>query len=129
MKITICTHGDDVDVLVETEDEIKQVEPKVEIRKKPMITPDEPEEIEPEKQKEEPKTEINKKLAENILKERVKNKWTQSALGQLTGTTQAAVSSWERGIREPEEETMKRLAHVFKCDAEFLKGEQEERQK
>ncbi len=47
-------------------------------------------------------------------------RWTQAALGQLLGVSQAKISLWERGSSTPSEEEREWLDSVFSEEAERL---------
>lgn len=57
-----------------------------------------------------------------IRQERQKKGLSQEQLGDLLGMTKTAVSSWERGVREPQIDTINKLIEIFDCTADYLLG-------
>ncbi len=60
-------------------------------------------------------------MAQRITRERKRLKLSQQQLADLVGVGQTAVSNWEVGKREPEEENIQALADVFGCTAIWLR--------
>lgn len=46
----------------------------------------------------------------------------QADLAQQLGVSQATLSNWERGIHDPANETLTRLANFFGCSVDYLLG-------
>lgn len=59
----------------------------------------------------------------NRIKElRIATGLRQGDLAQTLNVTQAAVSAWELGRREPDLETLRRIAEIFNCSIDELLG-------
>ncbi len=59
----------------------------------------------------------------NRIKEiRLANNMKQSDLAKALNVTQAAVSAWEVGRREPDFEALRRMSEVFDCSIDELLG-------
>lgn len=43
--------------------------------------------------------------------------WTQGQLAKALGTSVAAISEWERGLREPRAKRIPKIAKLFKMDS------------
>lgn len=59
-------------------------------------------------------------LSKNLQSQRKLAGLTQEALAQRIGTTRQAVSSWERGITEPDISTLETLASIYAVDINTL---------
>lgn len=60
------------------------------------------------------------------IKECLKNKnLSQQELADLIGTTQTTISRWALGIREPDLDSLMRLAYYLKEDPNYLLGYEE----
>ena len=59
-------------------------------------------------------------LSENIAILRKQNKMSQSDLANILYVTPQAISRWERGETEPDVDTIKKLAEVFKVSVEEI---------
>ena len=59
-------------------------------------------------------------LSENIVILRKQNEMSQSDLANILFVTPQAISRWERGETEPDIETIKKLAEVFKVSVEEI---------
>ena len=59
-------------------------------------------------------------LSENIAILRKQNKMSQSDLANILFVTPQAISRWERGETEPDVDTIKKLAEVFKVSVEEI---------
>ena len=59
-------------------------------------------------------------LSENIAILRKQNKMSQSELANILFVTPQAISRWERGETEPDIDTIKKLAEVFKVSIEEI---------
>ena len=51
---------------------------------------------------------------------------TQSQLGEFIGAKKSAVSLWESGKRQPDQETLVRLAAYFEVTVDYLLGRDEQ---
>lgn len=65
-------------------------------------------------------TAIRKKFGENLRALRMSRGYSQMRFSELLDVTQAAVSSWETGIREPEFSIVFRIADQFKVPVSSL---------
>lgn len=54
-------------------------------------------------------------LGKNIMEFRRKNNLTQSELGQKLSISAQAVSKWEKGLSEPDIDTIKKMCEIFSC--------------
>lgn len=59
-------------------------------------------------------------LAKSLQSRRKATGLTQEALAQRIGTTRQAISSWERGITEPDISTLEKLADIYAVDINAL---------
>ena len=59
-------------------------------------------------------------LSENIAILRKQNEMSQSDLANILYVTPQAISRWERGETEPDVDTIKKLAEVFKVSVEEI---------
>lgn len=57
---------------------------------------------------------------EQIKFYRLANNLTQAQLANILGVTKAAVSTWEKGKRNPDTLTLKKLAALFDCTLDDL---------
>ena len=53
------------------------------------------------------------KFGENLKSIRIQRGYTQERLAKALSTSQASITAWERGTREPDFRTIKRLAEFF----------------
>ena len=57
------------------------------------------------------------------LSELRKEKWlSQKDFGKIIGSAQNTVSQWENGSREPDNETINRIANFFNISIDYLLG-------
>lgn len=68
-------------------------------------------------------------ISSRIKAERERGFWPQGVMAQHLMVTAPAISGWESGRSVPTEENFEKIARLCKCDAAYLKGEQEERRK
>ena len=47
---------------------------------------------------------------------------TQKELGRILGVAQNTISNWEKGNREPDYESLKKMAFYFDCSTDYLLG-------
>jgi transcriptional regulator with XRE-family HTH domain len=57
-----------------------------------------------------------------IASERALLGLNQDGLAKMVGVSQATVSSWELGKSEPGGESIKKMARIFGCSADYLLG-------
>lgn len=62
-------------------------------------------------------------LGKNIMEFRHKNNLTQSELGQKLNISSQAVSKWEKGLSEPDIDTIKKMCEIFSCTINELTDE------
>lgn len=58
----------------------------------------------------------------NLAKLRREYSMSQLDLAHMLGVSQQTVSKYENGIREPDNATLKKLAEIFNCSADYLLG-------
>ncbi len=62
------------------------------------------------------------KIGDNIKKFRKTRGLSQIELGEKLGVTQQVITNWERNLREPNIETLLKIAGIFKITLEQLVG-------
>ena len=65
------------------------------------------------------------RFAENIKAYRKKRKMTQDELAKRLGVSRSAVGMWESGTREPDYDTLEKIAGVLYVNIESLIGTEE----
>jgi len=55
-----------------------------------------------------------------IKKLRQKKGWHQTELAKTLGVSQATLSNWERGIHDPDNESLAKIAKIFNCTIDYL---------
>lgn len=63
---------------------------------------------------------INENIAQNIIKLRKQQKWTQQDLASKLNYSDKAISKWERGDSIPDIEMLCELANIFNVNVDFL---------
>ncbi len=63
------------------------------------------------------------KMSERIKKIRRKKGFSQTELGERIGVSQQVITNYERGIREPDIETLLKIAGALEVSIETLIGE------
>ena len=58
----------------------------------------------------------------NIKEIRLANSMKQSELAKALNVTQAAVSAWELGRREPDFDALRKMSEIFSCSIDDLLG-------
>ena len=53
---------------------------------------------------------------------RVRNGYTQDGLAEMLGISRSAISMYENGNREPDLETLEKIADFFHVDVDYLLG-------
>jgi transcriptional regulator with XRE-family HTH domain len=61
-------------------------------------------------------------LGRRLKVEREKRKWSQKEVAEKVGITNAVLSNYERDYRDPDTETLKRLADLYDVDTDYLLG-------
>lgn len=65
-------------------------------------------------------------LAERLIKLRKEKKKTQQQISSILGITRPAYTAYERGTRQPDYETLQKLAELFEVSIDFLLGSSNE---
>lgn len=65
------------------------------------------------------------KFGDRLKSLRIAKRMSQDELARVIGVTRAAVSQYERGLREPQLETMEFLADYFNVDYNYLLGKED----
>lgn len=63
---------------------------------------------------------------DNLKSLRESRKITQSQLGEYLGAKKSAISLWESGKRQPDQETLVRIATYFDVTVDYLLGREEQ---
>ncbi|KML36369.1 helix-turn-helix domain-containing protein [Cytobacillus firmus] len=61
-------------------------------------------------------------LGIRLKKEREKRKWSQKEVAEKIGITNAVLSNYERDYRDPDTETLKKLADLYEVETDYLLG-------
>lgn len=61
-------------------------------------------------------------LGARLKKEREKRNWSQVLVAQKIGITNAVLSNYERDHRDPDTETLKKLADLYDVTTDYLLG-------
>lgn len=61
-------------------------------------------------------------LSERLIKQRKKKKKTQQEMADYLGITRPAYTAYERGNRQPDYETLQKLADFFDVSLDYLLG-------
>lgn len=64
-------------------------------------------------------------LGDRIKDLRKKNKITQSDLSSIIGYSQSLIANWERDERDPDTETLVKLADYFNVSTDYLLGRED----
>lgn len=67
-------------------------------------------------------------LGERLKNEREKRNWSQMYVAKRVGITNAVLSNYERDIRDPDTETLKKLANLYEVSTDYLLGNEIEHQ-
>lgn len=62
------------------------------------------------------------KLGARLKKEREKRNWSQIYVSKKIGITNAVLSNYERGQRDPDTETLAKLAKLYEVSTDYLLG-------
>ncbi len=62
------------------------------------------------------------KFAQRLKELRLDNSLTQAELANALSVDQRTVSNWEKGIREPDFESLMKIARYFNVSADYLLG-------
>lgn len=61
-------------------------------------------------------------LGSRLKKEREKRNWSQVYVAKKVGITNAVLSNYERDLRDPDTETLKKLAELYEVSIDYLLG-------
>ncbi len=62
------------------------------------------------------------KFSERLKELRTERGLLQSQLGEIMGVRQVTVCTWENGTRQPDFETLKKIAKYFDVSTDYLLG-------
>ena len=65
-------------------------------------------------------------FAKRVKEQRIKKGLSQPQLAEDIGLTKQTISSWERGVRRPDFETMNKLAQYFGVNMAYLVGQSDD---
>ena len=71
--------------------------------------------------------EMNEVLRNRLKRERLRLGLNQHDLGKKLGATNKRISSYEKGDRQPNYETLTKLADIFDCTTDYLLGRTDDR--
>ncbi|MBC9788585.1 helix-turn-helix domain-containing protein [Carnobacterium maltaromaticum] len=60
---------------------------------------------------------------------RTENKMTQTELGEKLNVTKASISGYENGTRNPDQESLVKIAEIFNVSTDYLLGKDENKKK
>ena len=60
---------------------------------------------------------------------RTENKMTQTELGKKLNVTKASVSGYENGTRNPDQESLVKIAEIFNVSTDYLLGKEQNKRK
>lgn len=61
-------------------------------------------------------------LGKRLKMERVKRNWSQKYVAEKIGITNTVLSNYERDYRDPDTETLKKLADLYEVSVDYLLG-------
>lgn len=67
-------------------------------------------------------------LGSRLKKERELRNWTQKYVADKIGITNAVLSNYERDYRDPDTETLKKLADLYEVSIDYLLGRTDEKE-
>ena len=62
------------------------------------------------------------KFAERLRQERIRNGYNQAYIAKYMNVSQVSVSNWERGLKEPDFQTLIDLARLFNRTTDYMLG-------
>ncbi len=62
------------------------------------------------------------KFAERLRQERILNGYNQTYIAKYMNVSQVSVSNWERGLKEPDFQTLIDLAKLFNRSTDYMLG-------
>lgn len=66
------------------------------------------------------------KFSDNLRLLRTKHRLSQKEIGDIVGVTSQAVSKWENGIAEPDNDSLLKLSNYFNVSTDYLLGKSNE---
>lgn len=67
-------------------------------------------------------------LGFRLKKEREKRGWSQKYIAEKVGITNTVLSNYERDYRDPDTETLKKLADLYEVSIDYLLGRTDEKE-
>ena len=67
---------------------------------------------------------VNVSLGNRLKSEREKWGWSQKFVATKTGISNAVLSNYERDYRDPDTDTLKKLAELYEVETDYLLGRQ-----
>lgn len=67
---------------------------------------------------------VNVSLGNRLKSEREKRGWSQKFVATKTGISNAVLSNYERDYRDPDTDTLKKLAELYEVETDYLLGRQ-----
>lgn len=61
-------------------------------------------------------------LGKKLKSEREKRRWSQKYVAEKIGITNTVLSNYERDYRDPDTETLKKLAELYEVSTDYLLG-------
>nr|WP_259547985.1 helix-turn-helix domain-containing protein [Heyndrickxia oleronia] len=65
-------------------------------------------------------------LGSRLKKEREKRNWSQITVAKKIGITNAVLSNYERDVRDPDTETLRKFAELYEVSSDYLLGRKED---
>lgn len=62
------------------------------------------------------------KFSDNLRLLRTKHRLSQKEIGDIVGVTSQAISKWENGIAEPDNDSLLKLSNYFNVSTDYLLG-------
>ena len=62
------------------------------------------------------------KFVERLRQERILNGYNQTYIAKYMNVSQVSVSNWERGLKEPDYQTLIDLAKLFNKSTDYMLG-------
>ena len=62
------------------------------------------------------------KFSRRLKELRLENKLKQSELANVLSVDQRSISNWEKGVRQPDFETLEKIAKFFNVTTDYLLG-------
>lgn len=63
---------------------------------------------------------VNMSLGIRLKKEREKRNWSQLFVAEKIGITNAVLSNYERGVRDPDTTTLKKISNLYEVSIDYL---------